>query len=145
MTLYAFDGAGFYVGTANTAGPYTTPVPPPATGLQANNQWLWIAGQWTQAPLSAATSANPYGTRLTKKAFLLRFTPAEMGAIMASAQSNSGVAAGVTLLNNVDYVDLADPVTTQWLSSLNAASDITAARESAILTAPVTQSEQYVG
>ena len=87
-----------------------------------------------------------YGTKLTKEAFINRFTSAEIMSVMSAAASSIPVTEVITWFNNVvQYIDLDDPNTAANIAILSGANLLTAARASAITTTPVAAGEQYHG
>lgn len=96
----------------------------------------------------AGVSAIPT-LKISKLAFLQRFTDTELETIeAASAQNNQyGYALRVALRKQAvaTYIDLSLPETITGVNSLAALQLITSQRATAILTTPITEAEKYRG
>ncbi len=80
--------------------------------------------------------APTYGLIITPLAMLNRFLPAEEAAIRTAQASSVQIQGLMDRIHLASFIDLTDPNTQGAINALSAAGLLTAARASAILTAP---------
>lgn len=92
----------------------------------------WLAAGNAPDPVPASP---PPPSVIPVAQFWARFTPTEQAAIQTASTSNPSIAQAMTFALLVGQVNLlAGPIVTAWMAALVAASVITAARRTAILT-----------
>ena len=106
---------------------------PQYTAMQAvagyGVDWTYSGGAWT-APLPPAP--NPVMQKLD---FLNLFGLATIASIQSAAATDSVIAAGLTMLNAAQQVNITDPDTVYFVNYLASKSLITVAQQTAILGA----------
>jgi hypothetical protein len=129
----------------------TTEVAPPDHGEKITGEsypnFLGLPGkEWVMIPYAAVpavptpeppTDPVVYETRLTQLEFMRRFTMDELDAVYGAAESGTPetrrLRIGLEMLRMADFVSTADPLTTEFATTLEAAGLIATGRAAQIL------------
>lgn len=115
--------------------------------LNVKPLWRLVDGEWTEPPVIEIPEMPPppQDWRITRLAFLQRFTLAERMAVRAARATDAVVEDFMAMVDAATFIDLARQDTEDGVGYLVTKQHITAERAAAILTAPVQDIERPQG
>lgn len=151
MQKFYFDLFGWL--SAEVIEGRETEIAPPDQPLAEGFAWNFTGYEWRPQELDpkpqALPQAPPAPRRVTRLAFLSRFTDDEAIGIDLASQGYTVPAASVrrylSKVNAAEFIDLTDTATRTGVYALEVANLLAKGRAAEILDAPVTEAERFKG